>query len=567
MSKGRRGARRCALGIDFGTESARAVLVSLDDGQELATRVHRYEHGVLDETLPPPDDDVALGPGWALQDPRDYLRAIQSTVRPALEEAGVAPDEVVGVGIDVTSCTMLPTRANGTPLCWIDELRRAPHAWVKLWKHHAAQPEADRITAAAARRGDAWLARYGGRISSEWLFSKSLQILLEAPEVYAQADRLIEATDWIVWQLTGRETRNSCTAGYKALWSKRDGFPADDYFADLDPRFRHVVDEKLSRTILPIGTRAGGLSEQAAAWTGLRPGTPVAVGNVDAHVSAPAAGVTEPGAMVIIMGTSNCHILLGEAEATVKGICGVVEDGVVPGLFGFEAGQPAVGDLLAWFTETSVAAEWHERARRSRTTLHHVLEEEAALLRPGATGLLAIDWWNGNRSVLVDAELSGLLVGMTLATRPPEVYRALIEATAFGTRVIVDAFEDAGVPVERIVACGGLPERNRLLMQVYADVLGRELAVTTSSQTPALGAAMFGAVAAGARGGGFDSIVEASRHMAHLRSDPFRPIASHHDVYDRLYGEYRRLHDLFGRGGDDVMANLRRLRREATPNA
>lgn len=565
---GASGARgRCALGIDFGTESARAVLVSLADGSELGARVHRYEHGVLDSTLPPPDDDVVLEGDWALQDPRDYLRSIQATVRPLLAEAGVAADEVVGIGVDVTSCTMLPTRADGTPLCWIEDLRRAPHAWVKLWKHHAAQPEADLITTTAARRGDPWLRRYGGRISSEWLFSKALQILDEAPAVYARADRLIEATDWIVWQLTGTETRNSCTAGYKALWSKRDGFPAEDYFAELDPRFRHVVDEKLSRHVLPIGSRAGGLSEVAAEWTGLRPGTPVAVGNVDAHVSAPAAGVIEPGAMVIILGTSNCHILLGDKEAAVDGICGVVEDGVVPGLFGFEAGQPAVGDLLGWFTETSVPTAWHERARAAGTSVHAVLEEDAARLRPGETGLLALDWWNGNRSVLVDAELSGVLVGMTLATRPPEVYRALIEATAFGTRVIVDAFEAAGVPVKRIVTCGGLPERNRLLMQIYADVLGRELAVTASSQTPALGAAMFGAVAAGAPGGGFDSIVDASRQMAHLRSDTFRPLAPHHAVYDRLYAGYRRLHDHFGRGGDDVMRMLRQLRRELPPPA
>jgi len=296
---------------------------------------------------------------------------------------------------------------------------------------------------------------------------------------------------------------------------------------------------------------------------GLRPGTPVAVANVDAHVSAPAATVTEPGTMVVIMGTSNCHILLGEEFAPVPGMCGAVEDGVVPGLYGFEAGQSAVGDIFAWFAESCVPSEVHEAARRRGTDVHRVLEEEAARLRPGESGVLALDWWNGNRSVLVDADLSGLLVGMTLATRPADVYRALLEATAFGTRVIVDAFEATGVPVTGIVACGGLPERNRLLMQIYADVTGREFAVAGSQQTPALGSAMFGAVAAGAAAGGYDSIVEAASRMARLGEETYRPNGDAHTVYERLYQEYLRLHDLFGRGGDDVMRSLRSIRAAA----
>jgi L-ribulokinase len=531
------------VGVDFGTESGRAVLVDADNGAELATAVYPYRHGVIDERLPAPDDDVELEPEWALQDPEDYLRTFQEAVPAVLAESGVDPAEVIGIGIDFTSCTMLPTTRDGTPLCLLDDLRREPHAWVKLWKHHAAQPEADRINAVAAERGEPWLRRYGGKISSEWFFAKSLQILDEAPEVYERAERLVEAADWVVWQLTGVETRNNCTAGYKAMWSKRDGFPPPDYFAALDPRFERVVDEKLSRAIVPIGGRAGALTEQAAAWTGLRAGTPVAVANVDAHVSAPAVTVTDAGTMVVIMGTSNCHILLGDELAFVEGMCGVVEDGVVPGLYGYEAGQSGVGDIFAWFTDF-VGAD------------HDVLEREAAKLRPGESGLLALDWWNGNRSVLVDVDLSGVLVGMTLATTAPEVYRALIEATAFGTRVIVDAFESSGVRVDAIVACGGLPERNKLLMQIYADVTGREFAVAASTQAPALGSAMFAAVAAGR----YDSIVEASRHMARLGDEVYRPVDAHHAVYDELYREYVRLHDLFGRGEEGVLKSLRRIR-------
>jgi L-ribulokinase len=553
----------CALGIDFGTESARAVLVDCTDGRELGTSVESYAHGVIDARLPAPDDDVELEADWALQHPGDYLESLQIAVPRLLAETGVAPDEVVGVGIDFTSCTMLPTLVDGTPLCMLEDLRREPHAWVKLWKHHAAQTEADRINSVAAERGEPWLPRYGGKISSEWFFAKALQILHEAPELYARAARLIEACDWIVWQLTAVESRSACAAGYKAMWSKRDGFPSPAYFAALDPRFEHVVDEKLSRTLLPPGVRAGELSERAAASTGLRVGTPVAVGNIDFHGSVPATTVIAPGTLAMIMGTSNGHLVLGDELVEVEGMCGVVEDGIVPGYFGYEAGQSALGDIFGWFVRHAVPPEYHELALARGADLHEVLAEEAAALRPGQSGLLALDWWNGNRSVLVDADLQGLLVGMTLATRAPEIYRALIEATAFGTRVIVEAFEQAGLEVDMIVACGGLPDRNPLLMQIFADVVNREIGVAASPQAPALGAAMWGAVAAGAAVGGHATIADASSQMARLSETRFVPRPEHRDAYDVLYGEYRRLHDLFGRGGDDVMRRLKHLRNVA----
>ena len=308
----------------------------------------------------------------------------------------------------------------------------------------------------------------------------------------------------MIWQLTGVETRNSCTAGYKAMWSKREGFPPDEYFKALDPRLENVIDEKMSRQISPIGEKAGELTAQAAGWTGLKPGTAVAIANVDAHVSVPAATVTEVGRMVMIMGTSTCHMVLGKDEHLVPGICGYVEDGILPGLFGYEAGQSCVGDHFAWFVENCVPAAYEREAQERGIDIHQLLEEKAARLKPGESGLLALDWWNGNRSVLVDVDLTGLLLGATLATKPEEIYRALIEATAYGTRVIVEAFEKNGVPVTELVACGGLPEKNKLLMQIYADVTGREFKVSASKQTPALGSAMFGAVAAGKARGGYD---------------------------------------------------------------
>jgi L-ribulokinase len=389
-----------------------------------------------------------------------------------------------------------------------------------------------------------------------------LQILDEAPEIYQEADRMLEATDWVIWQLTGVETRNSCTAGYKALWSKREGFPDKSYFKALDPRLENVVDEKMTRTILPIGDRAGGLTEQAAKWTGLVPGTAVAVANVDAHVAVPAVGVTGPGSMVMIMGTSICHMVLGDEEHVVPGMCGYVEDGIIPGFFGYEAGQSCVGDHFAWFVENCVPAEYEQEARRRGIDIHQLLEEKASRLKPGESGLLALDWWNGNRSVLVDVDLTGMLLGATLATKADEIYRALIEATAYGTRMIVDTFQKNGVPIHELVACGGLPEKNKLLMQIYADVTGREIKVSASKQTPALGSAMFGAVAAGKAAGGYDSIYAAAQTMAHLKADTYKPIPENQKVYDRLFAEYELLHDYFGRGGNIVMKTLKKIKAE-----
>jgi len=547
------------IGIDFGTESARALLVDVADGRELATAVHAYPHGVIDQTLP--DSNVVLEPDWALQDPNDYLDALQHVVPAVLHESGIDPTHVIGLGIDFTSCTMLPTLQDGTPLCNVPQFRQEPHAWVKLWKHHAAQPEADRINAVAAERNEPWLQYYGGRISSEWFISKSLQILEEAPQLYAAADRLIEAGDWLVWQLTGRETRSECMAGYKALWQKDLGFPSNDYFAALHTELANLIDRKIGRALAPLGGRAGGLSPQAAAWTNLPVGTAVAVAMVDAYAAVPAGQAILPGDMLMILGTSTCHMVVGEQRVAAPGICGVVEDGFLPGYFCYEAGQSATGDILGWFVKNSVPASEVEAARQRGLSIHAHLEAQAAQQQPGEHGLLALDWWNGVRSPLMDAELSGLLVGMTLTTSAAEIYRALIEATAFGTRQIVDNFVQRGVPIKRIVAAGGMAEQNRLLMQIYADVTGRELAQVRSEQAAALGAAMLGAVAAGREPGGYATLQVAAERMGGLKEEIYRPIAAHQPIYEQLYEQYVRLHDYFGRGENDVMKTLRDLRR------
>ncbi|MDB5082642.1 MAG: araB [Chloroflexi bacterium] len=552
--------RTFAIGVDFGTESGRALLVDLTNGQEIATAIHLYANGVIDEGLP--GTNIQLEPDWALQDPNDYLEVLKKAIPAVLEKSGVNPEDVIGLGIDFTACTMLPTTSDGTPLCFLPQWRNHPHGWVKLWKHHAAQDEANQLNRIAREQGYTFLDRYGGKISSEWFFPKAWQILNEAPEVYAAAGRLIEATDWVVWQLTGIETRNECTAGYKAIWSKSEGFPPNAFFRALDPRMEHIVDEKMSRTLLPLGTKAGGLTQEMADWTGLLPGTPVAVANVDAHASVPAVTVTEPERIVITMGTSNCHLLLGVEERVVEGICGVVQGGIIPGLPGYEAGQSCVGDSFGWFVEQCVPASYEREAANQNLSIHQYLEQQAARLLPGESGLVALDWWNGNRSILVDADLSGVLLGLTIATRPEEIYRAMIESTAYGTRVIIENFQARGIPVKEIVVTGGLPERNKLLVQIYSDVTGLPIRRSGTTQGGALGAAMHGAVAAGTSAGGYASIFEAASHMAHLHEESFTPNPQIKAIYDRLYQEYLILHDYFGRGANDVMKRLKQLREE-----
>ena len=546
--------RKFSIGIDFGTLSGRAVLVALDNGEELASAVYEYPHGVMDEKLL---CGLKLPLDFALQHPQDYIEVLSSTIPEVLKMSGVKPEQVVGVGIDFTSSTILPVYSDGKPLCFDNWFENKPHAYVKLWKHHAAQGQADRINALALEMGEKWLGRYGGKISSEWMFPKLLQILEEDEEIYNTSDRIIEAADWIVWMLTGEESRSSGTAGYKAIWSKSDGFPSKSFFKALNGKLENVIGTKIPSEVLPIGSLAGRVSAYGAKLTGLKEGTPVAAANVDAHVAVPGVGITEPGKMLMTMGTSICHVLMGTEGKIVPGMCGVVEDGVLPGLFGFEAGQSCVGDSFNWFVKNCVPEKYMSAARAAGVDIHTYLTDKARELRPGESGLLALDWWNGNRSVLVDADLSGVILGMTLQTKPEELYRALIEATAYGTRMIIDTFEESGVPISGLYAAGGIAEKNSMMMQIYADVTGREIKISGSPQTPALGSAIFGAYA----GGYFERIEDAIRVMGKVKDITYVPKPESSVVYEKLYAEYKIIHDLFGRGGNDVLRRLKNIRR------
>lgn len=550
-------ARNYALGIDYGTESGRVMLVDADTGEEVAWKAVPYPHGVLDRELP---DGTPLEADFALQDAEDYLAVLRDGVGETLRAAGADAEEVVGIGVAFTASTPLPTTGDGTPLGSLPEFRSNPHAWVKLWKHHAAQPQAERINRIGAERGERFLTLYRGGYSSEWFFSKLLETLELAPQVYQAAERYIEACDWIVWRMTGRETRSECAAGYKGMWRKGEGWPAPEFFAALDERMRNVIAEKVEAPLVALGSAAGALTAEVAELTGLREGTPVAAAVIDAHAAAPACSMLGPGRLAMIMGTSNCHMLLAESEKPVEGMAGLVEDGILPGYWGYEGGQAAVGDIYGWFFRTGLTAALEREAAERGVKPEELLSEKAAAVSPGESGLLALDWWNGCRSTLMDAELSGLLVGQTLATRPEEIYRALIEATAFGTRAIIETFESQDVAVDDIVACGGLAEKSPLVVRIFADATGREIRLPRSFQASGLGAAIHGAVA----GGYHPDFQTATGKMAGLQERSYRPDPAAAKVYDELYAEYRRLADYFGRGANDVMKRLRKLRREAS---
>jgi len=543
------------IGIDFGTLSGRAVVVRVDDGLELASAEHTYPHAVLTRSLP--IGDVRLPAEWALQVPEDYRDVLRNAVPEAIRRAGVDPGDVVGVGTDFTACTMVPVRSDGTPLCELPQFADRPHAYAKLWRHHSPQTQADRINAIAAGRGEPWLKRYGGFISSEWEFAKALEILEEDPEVYAAIDRWVEGADWIVWQLCGTYVRNACSAGYKGIL--QDGrYPTRDFLAAVNPGFADFVDTKLAHPVGLLGQVAGYLTEEASGWTGLPAGLPVAVGNVDAHVTAAAANSLEPGQLLAIMGTSTCHVMNSSVLQEVPGMCGVVDGGIVTGYWGYEAGQSGAGDIFSWFINNCVPAQFEEQARQRGVSTHELLSELAAEQAVGQHGLVALDWHSGNRSVLVDHQLSGVIVGQTLATTCVDMYRALLEATAYGTRMIIETFDSSGVPVTELVVAGGLL-KNGLLMQIYADVVGLPLSTVNSAQAPALGSAIHAAAAAGC----YHDVSAAAKQMGGRTRNAYTPIPENVARYDELYAQYVRLHDWFGRG-NRMMRALREVGSPAT---
>ncbi len=541
---------KTVIGIDFGTLSARAALYDTEDGRELASSVCEYPHGVI-------DDSGCLGKrkpekGTALQDPDDYLFALKTTVPALLEKSGIRKEDVCGIGFDFTSCTLLPVRRDGTPLCREEKYKEEPNAYVKLWKHHTAQKYADLMTEKA--EGAGWLASYGGKVSSEWFFPKVMETLCEAEEVYRETDFFMEAGDWLVMCLCGKALGNTCMAGFKAFYDTGAGFVPDEYLARCDKRLSGIIGTKVIDKILPSGELAGRMTKEGAELTGLAEGTAVASPVIDAHAAFPALGITEKGAMLLIVGTSGCHLCLDDRERKIPGICGYVRDGVIKGKTVYEAGQSAVGDIFDWFVKNCVPKSYAQECERTGIPVHKLLREKAEKPGVGESGLIALDWWNGNRSVLADSGLSGLIVGLTLSTKPEEIYRALLEACAYGTRVIVDTFRSGGTDISEIYAAGGIAGKDSLMMQIYADVLGMPIRVAEGNVSSALGSAVLAACACGL----YPDVKKAAEHMVRQNYKTYTPIPGNSEKYEKLFRIYKRLHDFFGVGEREIMAELKK---------
>ncbi|MCC7408409.1 MAG: ribulokinase [Phycisphaeraceae bacterium] len=528
---------RVALGLDFGTESVRALLVDLA-GRELGSAVATYPQGQITRQLP--TSGRRLPEDFALQDPEDWITASVRACREAVGKANIDPANVMSIGVDFTSCTMLPCLGDGTPLCLRPEWREEMYAWPKLWKHHGAKRATEVINRVARQRKEKWLKRYGGIIGLEWFFPKILETLQEAPRVYAATEVWIEAGDWYVWQLVGAKEnpvppRSTCQAGYKAMWNAKTGYPSAEFFAACDRRMRHVVAEKMPGRLLAPGTLAGGLCGEMAEKMGLAAGIPVSAAVIDAHAGVPGAGVSGADTLVMVMGTSSCHMLNSRVEKLIPGVAGVVEGGILPGFYGYETGQAAVGDAFEWL-------------RRVCGQKFEVLSKEAEQIAPGSSGVTCVDWMNGCRTPLMDGSLRGGFMGLSLGHEAAHLYRALLEASAFGVRWIVELLREGGVPVKKVMATGGLPHHNPLLVQIYADVLGVPVTVHPSRQGPALGAAILGVLAAGTESG-FRGAKEAVAAMASAGAGALpgalpgarvvRPVKGNRKAYDAAYARYR----------------------------
>jgi L-ribulokinase len=525
------------IGLDYGTNSVRALLVDTADGKEIATAIWGYEHGHA---------GVVLGrdPNLARQHPADYVKGAQITIKQALADAakavrGFKPEQVAGIGVDTTGSTPLPVDADGQPLAFHKEFADNQAALAWLWKDHTASAEAAEITVLGRQMRPRIMAKIGGVYSSEWFYSKILHCLRSAPEVFDAAHAWIELADFVPAVLTGtlapnKFTAGICAAGHKAMYGEEwGGYPDKEFLSRLDPKLG-ALRERLTKRVRAVDSSVGGLTEEWAKKTGLPSGIPVAVGAFDAHLGAIGAGI-QPGTLVKIIGTSTCDITVkrnSEKLADVPGLCGIVDGSVLPGFFGLEAGQSAVGDIFEWFVGYV----------KPQGGSHAELSAGAAKLQPGESGLMALDWNNGNRTILVDQRLTGLLVGQTLYTTPTEIYRALIEATAYGALTIINRFEEYGVRIEQVVNCGGIAEKSPLTMQIYADVTGRPMKVSRSAQTPALGAAIAAAVVARVH----PDFASAQKAMTGLKSEDFKPDPAAHAVYRELYPIYRTLHDAFG---------------------
>ena len=547
------------LGIDYGTLSVRTVLMNCRTGEAAATSTMAYPHAVMDRVLP--DNVTQLPANWALEYPDDYTLVLEHTVQEVMKQSSVPKEDVIGLSIDFTSCTVVASDEQKRPLCDLEEFRSRPHAYAKLWKHHGAQDEADEINRVLTEQGLISLPKYGGAVSPELLLPKILEVLHDDPEIYERTYAFLEAGDWMTWNLTGELKRSGNMAAYKAMWSPEEGYVPQAVLYALDPRLHDLVSDKLKGEICPAGGRIGQLTEEWALRLGLNPGIAVGASIIDSHAGMPGSGIYGPGQLMLVLGTSSVELLLSDQAHADHGVVGSVRGAIMPGYYSLEAGLAAVGDMYGWFVDRFVPASYADAAKELDMNLHQYLSYLAQQSEPGDSGLLALDWWNGNKTPYVNGDLSGVLLGLTLHTRPEEIYRALIEANAFGTRMIMEEFMKSGAVVDEVIVSGGIAEKNPFVLRVFTDVLKRPVRISASDQTAALGSAMYAAAAAGESAGGYASVADAAKALAKLKDEVYEPDLKRAEVYDRLYELYQETVKRFDPRENPVLKALREMRR------
>ncbi|MBQ4322584.1 MAG: ribulokinase [Clostridia bacterium] len=551
--------KRYVVGLDYGSLSGRALLVDAETGETVAESVSEYRHAVMSECLP---DGTRLPTDSAVQHPQDYLDVLSVVIRDVIEQTNITPEQIIGIGIDFTAATVLPVDQNLTPLCFQPRFQSHPKAYVTMWKDHTAAPQAEIIDRISERTGSKHLSYLGGKCSAENGLAKILCILQTDEEVYNAAYRILEAGDWITMLISGTDRKGYNYAACKEFWNPvLGGYPSKEFMKALDPRFESVVEDKFGGDTVSYEPCCGTITERGAKLTGLAVGTPVSIPYVDGYCSMPACGVVKPGKMSMIIGTSLCHMVSSEEYTNIPGIFAAVPDLVYKGYTTYEGGQASCGDLYAWFLENCIPAAYTEEAKDRGINLHKLMREKLMNTKPGASGLLCLDWFNGNRSVLGDPDLSGMILGLTIHTKPEEIYRALLESSVFGTRRILEQLVSGGIEINEIIACGGIAHKDEFMMQMFADVTNRPIRVCASTQAPALSSAMYAAVAAGKARGGYDSIEEAVDVMAKLLDKTYYPNPENHAIYNKLYEQYQIVHDTFGIH-NKVMKRLREIRAE-----
>ena len=526
------------IGLDFGTQSARGVLVSCTDGQIISASEMAYPHGVIDRILPSSGQE--LPKDWALQDPQDYLIALEIIVKKLLDESRVASQDIIGIAIDFTSCTLLAVDAHAVPLCQLEKFRDRPHAYAKLWKHHGAQAQADRVNEYLDSLSDMDRTVFGGKVSSELFLPKVLQLLDEDPELYNEANEFLEAGDWLTRLLTGRRHRSNSMASYKAWWDG-ESYPAPCFYSGLDPRLSRFVEDKMPGRIVKVGSRIGRLTEEWGKRLSLRKGIAVSPSLIDSHCGVAGSGVYKKNQQMLVVGTSSVIVALNDRPFSGQGVLGTAKDTIVPGYYALESGIAAVGDMFAWYMENLLPYRLYREAKDRGEDLFTFMTEKVYQLPMSEDTVIALDWWGGNKTPYVDAQLAGLFYGMGLTTKPEELFRAMIEASAFGTRQIFEVYEKAGVEVDEIVCSGGIARKNRLIMQTYADVLSKDLRLVDSDWTAAIGASIYAALAAGEEAGGYNHYPSAVQKMAPPADLVIKHDKDRQKYYNNKYEFYRSL--------------------------